>query len=80
MIDKINTGKFTLKVMFKSQNAKASETQNMLQKISQGERDIENYDIIKNFLVIYLAEVAIPWFRHHKTSNYLKAMTVFCDT
>jgi hypothetical protein len=39
-VDKLNTGKFTFKGMFMSNSSKASETQNILQNISQTERDI----------------------------------------
>ena len=60
----MNTGKFTLKGIFKSSTSKATETQNILQMISQSEKDILNYDILKNFLVIYLAEIAIPRFKY----------------
>ena len=34
-----------------------------MNRIAQRERDIENWDVIKRFLVIYLAEIAIPEFR-----------------
>ena len=78
-VDKMNTGKFTLKGLFKSQTAKASDTQTILEKISQSEKDIVNYEVIKTFLIIYLAEVAIPWFKDHKTQHYLRAMTIFCE-
>ncbi len=39
-VEKMNTGKFTFKAMFMSNTSKASETQNILQNISQTERDI----------------------------------------
>lgn len=76
-VDKLSTGKFTLKGMFKSKDGKASSTQSILQSISQGEKDIQNYEIIKNYLIIYLAEIAIPAFKHQKMENYVKAMIAF---
>ncbi len=33
---------------------------------------------MRNYLVIYLAEVAIPCFKHEKMKGYLDAMTQFC--
>jgi hypothetical protein len=78
-VDKLSTGKFTLKGMFKSKDGKASSTQHILQSISQGEKDIQNYEIIKNYLIIYLAEIAIPAFKHQKMENYVKAMVLFCE-
>jgi hypothetical protein len=77
-VEKMNTGKFTFKGMFMSNTSKASETQNILQNISQTERDIQNYEVIKNYLIIYLAEIAIPAFKHQKAGNYLRAMAGFC--
>jgi hypothetical protein len=78
-VDKLNQGKFTIKGLFKSQSGKASETQNILQSISQSEKDIQNYEIIKNFLIIYIAEIAIPAFKAQRQGNYLKAMAAFCS-
>ena len=78
-VEKMSSGKFTLKGMFSSQSGKASKTQNILQTISQTEKDIQNYDIIKNYLIIYLQEIAIPAFKHQKMKNYVAAMLTFCD-
>ena len=47
---------------------------NLLAKIAQRERDIENWDIIKRFLIVYLAEVAIPDFKRKKITKYVFAM------
>ena len=79
-VDKLNTGKFTMKGMFKSKEGKASQTQEILNNISQGEKDITNYEIIKNYLIIYLAEIAVPAFKHQKMQNYIKAMQMFCGS
>ena len=78
-VDKMSTGKFTLKGLFRSQSGKATETQNILQNISQTEKDIQNYEIIKNYLIIYLAEIAIPAFKAQKVQNYIYAMSKFCN-
>lgn len=37
VVDKMNHGRFTMKGLFRSQTAKATETQNILQTISQTE-------------------------------------------
>jgi hypothetical protein len=78
-VDKMNQGKFTLKGLFKSQSGKATETQNILQSISQSEKDIQNYEIIKNYLIIYIAEIAIPAYKAQRQGNYLRAMAAFCS-
>lgn len=76
-VDKMSSGKFTIKGLFKSPSSKAATTQSILQNISQVEKDIANYDVIKSYLVIYLAEVAIPYFKYQKQKSYVNAMTHF---
>ena len=49
----------------------------ILESIAQTERDIENWDKIKKFLTIYLAEIAIPDFRNGKIQQYIKGMQGF---
>ncbi len=78
-IDKMNQGKFTFKGLFKNQTEKATSVQSMLNNIAELEKDVKNYEIIRNYLIIYLAEVAIPAFRDQKFSNYLTAMYNFCS-
>jgi hypothetical protein len=62
-IDKMNTGKFTFKGLFKNNSEKANSVQSMMTQIQQLERDVKNYETIRNYLIIYLAEVAIPAFK-----------------
>jgi hypothetical protein len=38
-VDKLSSGKFTLKGLFRSKEGKASSTQHILEKISNGEKD-----------------------------------------
>lgn len=71
---KLSQGKFTFKGMFKSKDSKARQQIAVLAKIQQRERDIENWDIVKRFLTVYLAEVAIPDFKKKKVSKYVYAM------
>ena len=49
----------------------------LLEKIAQTERDIENWDTVKRFLIVYLAEIAIPEFRQTKVIKYITAMQGF---
>lgn len=77
-IDKMNQGKFTFKGLFKNTSEKAQSVQTMLNQIAEFEKDVKNYEIIRNYLIIYLAEVAIPAFKDNKFTNYLAAMENFC--
>ena len=66
MNKKLGEGKFVLKNVFKGKNNKAKQQALILERITYTERDIENWDTIKRFLTIYLAEIAIPDFRNSK--------------
>jgi hypothetical protein len=62
-IDKINSGKFTFAGMFKSAGEKAQKVQTLMREISEHENDIKNYEIIRNYQIVYLAEIALPAFK-----------------
>jgi len=74
---KLNQGKFHIKSVFKSKSSKTKQQQIMLERIAQRERDIENWDTIKRFLIVYLAEIAIPEFNKKKVQKYIWAMQGF---
>ena len=74
MISAINQGKFAFQTAFKSQNSKARYQAELLSEIEQLEKDVENWEKIKKILTIYLAEVAIPYFKSRKTDKYVGAM------
>jgi len=40
--------------------------------------EIEDYKKLIHFLTIYHGEVAIEKFKKEKSTNYLKALSVFC--
>ena len=46
-------------------------------KIQQRQKDIENWDMIKRFLTIYIAENAIPHYKKKKTQKYMGAISSF---
>lgn len=74
---KLAEGKFTMKAVFKSSSSKIKQQTQLLEKIAQTERDIENWDTVKRFLIVYLAEIAIPEFRQTKVIKYITAMQGF---
>ena len=77
MISNINQGKFAFQTAFKSQNAKARYQADLLSEIEQLEKDVENWEQIKKILVIYLTEIAIPYYKDRKTEKYIGAMLSF---
>jgi len=77
ILRKLSEGKFTFKHMFSSSGSKTRAQTNLLERIAQTERDIENWDTIKKFLIVYLAEIAIPEFKQSKQMKYIGAMQGF---
>lgn len=76
-VAKLASGSIVIGSIFKSQTGKANESARLLITIAQSEKDVINYDIIKNFLTIYFVEIAIPYFRNNKMKVYLHAMNMF---
>ncbi|TNV81241.1 hypothetical protein FGO68_gene10278 [Halteria grandinella] len=77
-IEKLNTGKFTFKGLFKNAGEKANEIQLMLSQITQLEQDVYNYQFIRAHLIVYLSLIAIPWFKERKSGTYVSSMRNFC--
>lgn len=73
----MSSGKFTLKGLMKSKSQLNDAAQKIIENITQLEKDIENYEKMKNFLIVYLAQIAIPNFKKQKVHNYINAMTNF---
>ena len=63
--------------MFKKASQKQEMIHEVTMKIQQRQKDVENWDLIKRFLSIYLAEVAIPHFKKKKNKKYIGAMQDF---
>jgi len=76
---KLDAGKFTLKSMFSSKNAKAKLIGKVQSEICQLERDIENWEVVKRFLIVYIAEIAIPEYSAKKVAKYIQAMAGFSN-
>lgn len=73
-LEKLNANKFSFKTVFKSKTSKDKTTMQLVANIAQRERDIKNWDEIKRFLVVYIAEIAIPDYKKRKMQNYIGAM------
>lgn len=77
MVEKLSQGKFTVKGLFKTNSEKAHYQAKLLDRISQSERDINNWETIRKIVIIYLVEIAIPDFKKGKTQKYIKAIQGF---
>lgn len=83
-LDKISSGKKTMKMFFKS-STRESELENKNLSIAnvftcfntQCERDFENFEEILKILNVYLAEQAIISFKRHNVANYYRTMQRF---
>ena len=77
---KLNEGKFTFQGMFKSEVKKVEFGLEIQTRMDQTVKDIDNWDVIRRFLIVYLAEIALPVFRKTKVSKYVQAMEFFSVT
>ena len=74
---KMQQGNFTLRGAFMSGSKKNNEMARITQAVQQLDKDVKNWDVLKRFITIYLAEVAIPQFRKRKVVKYVEAMQLF---
>ena len=61
--------------MLKSDSSKKESAVQKATLKAELEKDLINYDVIKKFLTIYLATVAIPNFKRQRVEAYIRAMT-----
>jgi len=69
----VTAGKKTVKTLFKSEK----DAGDMASSIENTERDIENYTILHELIIIYLGETVIPTFKTKKAGIYVKILQQF---
>lgn len=73
-IAKLNAGKFTFGGLLKSGNEKKASAVTKAAEVIELEKDVKNYDVIKRYLTIYLATIALPAFKKARVEAYVRAM------
>ena len=73
-ITKLNSGKFTFGGMLKSDTSKKESAIQKATLKAELEKDLINYDIIKKYLIIYVATIAIPDFKRQRVEAYIRSM------
>ena len=69
-LEKLKTGKSSIKTMFKSQNSIVNSITNLTSEIQQTEKEVECYDIYIKTLTLQINHAAIPYFKKDKVSLY----------
>ena len=69
-LDKLKSGKSTLKTMFKSQDSIVNSITNLTREITNIEREIECYDIYLRTIALQINHAAIPYFKKDKVTLY----------
>ena len=77
-LEKLNMGKKTFKTIFKGKSSIENDKLLLQSKIEEGQKHIEDWKKLINFLTIYHGEIAIPLFKKVKAKQYLKHLHVFC--
>ena len=81
-INKLNANKFTfgsMKSMFSSEAAKKEDALKKETVRSELQKDMNLFDILKKYLTIYLATVAIPNYKKQRIESYVRAMGRMAD-
>ena len=61
--------------MLKSESGKKESAVQKATVKAELEKDLVNFDIIKKYLTIYLATVAIPDFKRQRVEAYIRSMS-----
>lgn len=78
-INKLNANKFTFGSMFKSESGKKEEAMQKETTRNELQKDVGQYDVLKKYLTIYLATVAIPQYKKQRIESYVRAMGRMAD-
>ena len=65
--------------MFKNEAQKKEDAMKKETVKSELEKDVGNFDVIKRFLTIYLATIAIPKYKEQRIMAYVRAMGRMSD-
>ena len=79
-LDKLKSGKSTMKTMFKSQNSIVNSITNLTREIASQEKEIECYDIYIKTLVIQINHAAIPYFKKDKIGLYNDLINTYSES
>lgn len=69
-LDKLKSGKNTLKTVFKSQNSIVNSITNLTREIQTIDKEIECYDVYIRTIVLQINYAAIPYFKKDKVGLY----------
>jgi hypothetical protein len=73
-VAKLNAGKFTFGGLLKSGSEKKASAVQKKASVLELEKDVANYDVIKRYLTIYLATIALPAFKKARVEAYVRSM------
>ena len=65
--------------MFKSESGKKEEAMQKETTRNELQKDVGLYDVLKKYLTIYLATVAIPQYKKQRIESYVRAMGRMAD-
>lgn len=78
-INKLHSNKFTFGSMFKSEAGKKEDAIQKETVRSELQKDVKLFDVLKKYLTIYLATVAIPNYKKQRIEAYVRAMGRMAD-
>jgi hypothetical protein len=79
-LDKLKSGKSSMKTMFKSQNSIVNSITNLTREIANTEKEIECYDIYIKTLIIQINHAAVPYFKKDKVGLYNDLINTYSES
>ena len=79
-LEKLTSGKKTLKSIFKSQSGKQTMITNLTTFVAQAEKEVEIYAKLIKLVTIYLHQKVIPLFKEIKVKGYITSLKSFSDS
>lgn len=79
-LDKLKSGKSSMKTMFKSQNSIVNTITNLTREIASSEKEIECYDIYIKTLIIQINHAAVPYFKKDKVGLYNDLINTYSES
>jgi predicted RNase H-like nuclease (RuvC/YqgF family) len=79
-LDKLKSGKSSMKTMFKSQNSIVNTITNLTREIANSEKEIECYDIYIKTLIIQINHAAVPYFKKDKVGLYNDLINTYSES
>lgn len=76
-LEQLNQGKSSFKTLFSSKEGKVNRITELTHKISNGEKELDAFDLYLKIIVLQINQAAIPYFKQDKVAIYNDLLNVY---